>query len=97
MVNNALFKFAAIPAILYKNASLRKLYETCARIGMSLQELSLALNIKPSLTKTTGQDTDELVEEFEYANKESEKYVMIFKNGKLYKWYSELIRSIRNE
>ncbi len=93
MFNSALFIFAAIPAILY-NKSLRKLYETCVKFGMSLQELSQALNIKPALMTTTGVETDELVEVFEYENEEPEKYIMIFKNGKLNKWYTELKRSM---
>lgn len=94
MINSALFIFAAIPAILYNRSSLRKLYETCVKFDMTLQELSQLLNINPALTTTTGQETDELVEVFEYENDETEKYIMIFKNGRLYKWYTELKRSM---
>ncbi|MDL2214805.1 hypothetical protein LJC00_01285 [Dysgonomonas sp. OttesenSCG-928-M03] len=93
MFNSALFIFAAIPAILY-NKSLRKLYESCVKLGMSLQELSQALNINPALMTSSGVETEELVEVFEYENEEPEKYIMIFKNGKLNKWYTELKRSI---
>jgi len=94
MFNSALFIFAAIPAILYNRSSLKKLYESCVKLGMSLQELSQALNIKPALTTTTGMESDELVEVFEYENNEPEKFIMIFKNGKLNKWYTELKRSM---
>lgn len=90
MINNALFILAAIPAILYNRASLKKLYKRYVKFGMSLQELSQVLNIKPALMTITGQETDEVVEVFEYENNEPEKYIMIFKNGRLNKWYTEL-------
>lgn len=94
MINSALLIFAAIPAILYNRASLSKLYETYAKLGMSLQELSQALHISPALATTTGTNSDELIEVFEYENNEFEKYIMIFKNGKLNKWYSEIKKSL---
>lgn len=94
MINSALFIFAAIPAILYNRASLRKLYETYVKFGMTLQEVTEALKIRPSLMTTTGYETEELVEVFEYENEEPEKYILVFINGKLNKWYTELKRSI---
>lgn len=93
-MNSALFIFAAIPAILYSRSTLKKLYQTYVKYGMTLQEVCKALNIKPSLATTSGNDSTEVVEVFEYENNDPEKYVLVFKNGKLNKWYTELKRSM---
>lgn len=93
MINSTLFILSAIPAILYKRASLRKLYENYVKFGMTLPELTGALNIKPALITTTGRETDNLVEIFEYESDKIEKYIMVFINGKLDKWYTEFKRS----
>lgn len=93
-MNSALFIFAAIPAILYSRSTLKKLYDIYMKTGMSFQEVCKALNIKPSLATTTGTDTEEVVEVFEYENNDPEKYILVFINGKLNKWYTELKRSI---
>lgn len=93
-MNSALFIFAAIPAILYSRSRLKKLYHTCVKYGMTFQEVCMALNIKPLLATTTGTDTEEVVEVFEYENNDPEKYILVFINGKLNKWYTELKRSM---
>lgn len=93
-MNSALFIFAAIPAILYSRSTLKKLYQYYMKSGMTLQEVCQALNIKPSLATTTGSDTEEVVEVFEYENNDPEKYILVFINGKLNKWYTELKRSM---
>lgn len=97
MINNALFMFAAIPAILYnRGGTLNRLYKNCVELGMSLQDLSKVLRIDPLLKTTSGNETDGLVEVFEYENNEPEKYIMVFINGKLNKWYTELRRSLED-
>jgi len=93
-MNSALFIFAAIPAILYSRSTLKKLYKTYMKSGMSFQEVCKALNIQPSLATTTGTDTEEVVEVFEYENNDPEKYILVFINGKLNEWYTELKRSM---
>ncbi len=92
-MNSAFFIFAAIPAILYSRSTLKKLYQTI-KSGMTFQEVCQALNIKPSLSTTTGADSEEVVEVFEYENNDPERYILVFINGKLNKWYTELKRSI---
>jgi len=61
---------------------------------MTFQEVCKALNTKPSLATTTNTGSDEIVEVFEYENNDPEKYILVFINGKLNKWYTELKRSM---
>ncbi|MDU1903556.1 MAG: hypothetical protein E6772_02125 [Dysgonomonas sp.] len=96
MSNSSLFLFAVIPAILYKRSSLRKLYETYVKLGMSFQEVARAIRIKPVLVTAAHQETsDELVEIFECnKNNTPEKFIMVFINGKLNEWYTEFKQSM---
>lgn len=94
MINTVFFSFGSIPAILYTKATLRKLYENCVTFGMTLTELRETLSINPSLTDMSDEDAENLIEIFEYENEEPEKYVMVFINGKLDKWYTELKKSL---
>jgi hypothetical protein len=94
MSNSSLFLFAAIPAILYKRSSLRKLYETYVKLGMSFQEVTRAIRVKPALVTTHQEASDELVEVFECKNNTPEKFIMVFINGKLNEWYTEFKQSM---
>lgn len=95
MLNSSSFLFAAIPAILYKRSSLRKLYETYVKLGMSFQEVTRTINMKPALVTAVHQDSsDGSVEVFECKSNTPEKYILVFINGKLNKWYTELKQSM---
>lgn len=94
MLNSSLFLFAAIPAILYKRSSLRKLYETYVKLGMSFQEVTRTINMKPALVTSTQKDSDEVVEVFECMNNTPDKYTLVFINGKLKEWYTDIKHSI---